>query len=101
MKTNEEFSKILFMDKKKIKTTEKEAGYRYWVVKIEDFVEALTEDELYYFFSMLDKYNYYREPKPINSYWLINRDEYNLPTLEDFLKALEPYKIKKDGANNS
>lgn len=89
------------MFKETVKERMKALNYRYWIVKIEDFVDSLSDSEVSSFFDMLDKYNKFREPKPINSYWLINRDEYNLPTVEDFLNALEPYKIKKDGTNNS
>lgn len=89
------------MDKEHIKLTMKERDYKYWIVKIEDFVDALSERELNNFFNMLDRYNEFRLPKPTNSYFLINRDEYDFSNAEEFIQALEPHKIKKDGINNS
>lgn len=88
------------MDKEYIKELAKKNSYRYWIVKIEDFVDALSEEELFDFFNMLDKYNDFRDPKAINSYFLINRDEYDFSNVEEFLQALEPYKLKKDGTSN-
>lgn len=89
------------MDKDHIKQVMKEHDFRYWVVKIEDFVDALSEEELQNFFNMLDQYNDFRDPKPLNRYFLVNRDEYDFSNVEEFLKAVEPFKIKKDGTNNS
>ena len=47
------------------------------------------------FDEMLAKYNESRLPKPINKYYVINRDEYPLMSREQFFECLKPFKVEK------
>jgi len=54
-----------------------EDDFKYFVIKMEDIFEALDEKWLSAFNEILKKYNEHRKTKdkPINKYWLVNRDE--------------------------
>lgn len=56
----------------------KDSDCKYFVIKAEDFFESLCEDMLREFNDMLYYYNDYREKqgKPVNKYFVLNRDEY-------------------------
>jgi hypothetical protein len=69
-----------------------EVNIKYFVIKVEDFFNSLSEEELLLFNEFLYKYNEHRKPKPINKYWIINRDEYNFKNLEEFLETLKENK---------
>lgn len=69
-----------------------ELNFKYFVIKANDWFDSLTEEQLLEFNNMLCTYNHFREPKPINSYFLINRDEYNFESNTDFLDFLKERK---------
>lgn len=57
----------------------KERDCKYYVIKIEDMAKACKDyPEFLQFQGFLDKYNKYRDSqcKPINKYFIVNRDEY-------------------------
>lgn len=61
---------------------------KYFVIKAEDLLEVLNEDMLREFSDMLYYYNEYREQqgKPINKYFVLNRDEYpQFKTAQEFI----------------
>lgn len=67
------------------------AGFKYWVLKIEDMIEGILHSgsmyELECFFDFLDIYNNFRaeKGKSPSNYWLINRDEVpDIKTFEEF-----------------
>lgn len=70
-----------------------ELGYKYFVIKADDWFDSLTEEQLLKFNEMLSKYNHFREPKPINSYFLINQDEYDFKSKEEFFEFLKERKL--------
>ncbi len=72
-------------------------GFKYFVLKVEDFLNSLNENEIYDFNEMLRNYNECRESKPINSYFLINRDEYDFKSIDEFLEFLK----ERKNANNT
>ena len=74
----------------------KSRGFKYFVLKAEDFLESLTESEILEFNDFLITYNEYRKPKPINTYFIIDRDDYTFENTEEFLKAIDNYKINKN-----
>jgi len=56
----------------------KRHGLRFFVLKAEEFLECLSEDEAYEFDELLKKYNASRRRRnktPWNKYWVVNRDE--------------------------
>lgn len=73
----------------------KEQDIRYFVLKIEDFLKCLTEEEILAFDEMLQKYNTSRLPKPINEYLLVNRDDYPSMSRKQFFECLKPFKEVK------
>jgi putative SOS response-associated peptidase YedK len=51
---------------------------KYFVLKMEDWFAALTDNDLMLFNGMLQKVERYREglgKSPNNDYWIVNRDE--------------------------
>lgn len=79
------------MEKQEIKEYMKSQNFKFWVLKIEDFVDALSEEELDAFNEMLRKHEEYRislGKSPANSYWVVNRDDTPIDNIEDFLKAV-------------
>lgn len=66
-------------------------GYKYFVLKASDLFLCLTEEEVKVFNNFLERYNKFREPKPINSYWILNRDDYKYKTFEEVHNALMAY----------
>lgn len=66
----------------------KDSDCKYFVIKAEDFFECLCEDMLREFNDMLYYYNDYREKqdKPVNKYFVLNRDEYpQFKSSEEFI----------------
>jgi len=56
----------------------REDGFKYFVLKCEDFLNALTSKEARAFDRMLQKHESYRVKKgksSSNRYWVVNRDE--------------------------
>lgn len=77
--------------KEEIKEYMKSQRLKFWVLKINDFVDALTEEELMVFNMMLQKHSEYRislGKSPGNRYWVVNRDDTPIQTLEEFLKVV-------------
>ena len=72
----------------------KEHGIKYFVLKGEDWMNALSADELYIFNEMLEAYNTYREPKPINKYLVLNIDEYTISGYEELKEIFKNYERK-------
>jgi hypothetical protein len=72
-------------------------GYKFFVLKAEDFLDCLTEEEVIMFNEFLRKHEQYRLGKgktPFNNYYVVNRDDVpHLKTKEEFFKAIG-YKIK-------
>lgn len=74
----------------------KNKGFKYFVLKMEDLFESCDENLLIGFNNVLRKYNDYRakQNKPVNSYWIVNRDE---PYANEIKKIIEKNeKIKLD-----
>jgi len=64
--------------KKKWKEHIKTQGLKFFVLKCEDFLDAITEDEADTFNEMLAKMERARQSLgkvPANKYWVVNRDE--------------------------
>lgn len=56
----------------------KRQGFKYFVIKIDEFFDALNEDEIEFFNDLLALYNKHRTKKgksAYNNYWIVNRDE--------------------------
>lgn len=55
----------------------KNINVKYFVIKIEDFLKSTDAMHLEEFYNILDMYNDYRKElgKPVNKYFVINRDE--------------------------
>ena len=66
-----------------------EQGFKYFVFKFEDFFDSLSKEEIEIFDSFIKKYNEYREPKPINKYWVLNQDEYYFKNINELLESIE------------
>lgn len=51
---------------------------KYFVFKIEDLLDAISEDDYMNLINIMDKYNQYREDneKPENKYFVVNREEF-------------------------
>ena len=76
-----------------------EKKLKFWVLKIEDFVEALTDEELLTFNKFLHKNALNREEKGkslTNQYWVINKNDTPIDNLEDFLKAAKYKENEKE-----
>ena len=66
--------------KKEILDFYKEGGFKYFVLKIEDLIESLSEDEIHKFWYILDCLNNYRRDilgkDKLNKYMVLNMDEF-------------------------
>ena len=74
----------------------KTEGLRFFVLKAEDFLRALSEEEAFYFNQMLKKHEDYRTGKgksSYNKYWVVNRDE---PYAEEVRELI----FKSEGVEN-
>jgi hypothetical protein len=73
-------------------------GFKFFVLKAEDFLDCLSEEEVEQFNYFLFKHEKYRISKgktPSNSYYVINRDDVpHLKTKEEFFEAVG-YKVNK------
>ena len=75
----------------------KSSELKFFVIKAEDFFEALSEEELTAFNNMLGVYTEFRKPKPVNEYYVVNKDDVpHLKTKEEFFKTIG-YEIKNNG----
>lgn len=69
----------------------KSSGFKYFVLKIDDFLNALGQYEGQKFNEFLDIYNIYREKlgKAESKYWVVNRDDVpHIKTWEEFAKCI-------------
>lgn len=70
----------------------KKDGFKYFVLKAEDFLTSLTEDEIIQFNNFLNNHQNYRiklGKTPFNNYYVVNRDDVpHLTNLDDFFKAV-------------
>ena len=67
----------------------KEEGIKYFVLKSEDLIDCLDEQDLFIFDDILRKYNEFREPKPINKYYVVNRDDVShIKSVKEFFKII-------------
>lgn len=70
---------------------------KFLVIKLEEFLTSVTEEEAHVLLYLLDKYGNYRESlgKPRgNEYYLVNKDDVpHLKTKEEFFEAVG-YKVK-------
>lgn len=69
----------------------KDINIKYFVIKIEDFLKSTDAMHLEEFYNILDMYNEYRKNlgKPINKYFVINRDECpELNNAEEFINFM-------------
>lgn len=67
---------------------------KYFVIKVSDFFDCLTEREVFEFNKFLEKFNKYREQefnKPVNRYLVINKDEYNINDIYELENILKDY----------
>lgn len=70
----------------------KESKYKFWVLKIETFIQSLTDEEIVAFGQMLDKHGDYRVSigkTRDNEYWIVNKDDTPIDNIVDFLKAVK------------
>lgn len=68
-------------------------GFKFLVIKAEDLLSALSEDDLRRLDRMLAKFNKWRRDvrgKPVNSYYVINRDEPYADEVRDVLRKHIP-----------
>lgn len=79
----------------------KENKYKFWVLKMDTFVQSLTDEELIDFAQMLKKHADYRESigkSRNNLYWIVNRDDTPIDNINDFLRAVgAEHCIEEDG----
>lgn len=70
----------------------READIKYFVLKVEDFLNSLTEEECLEFDEFLVKHEEYRSnngKSPFNEYYVVNRDDVpNIKSREEFLKII-------------
>ena len=69
------------------------AGFKFFVIKAEDLFSTLNENGLLLFGDLLDEFNKWRREvrgKPINSYYVINRDEPYADEIRDVLRKHIP-----------
>lgn len=72
---------------------------KFWVIKAEDFVDALSDSQLRQFGNMLETNANTREGKGkprSNQYWVINKDDTPIDNLEDFLIAAKYKENEKE-----
>ena len=70
----------------------KKKDFKYFVLKAEDFLKCLDEDEVIQFNNFLEKHENFREArrKPrANNYFVVNRDDTPIKTVDEFLIAVE------------
>ncbi len=71
-------------------------GFKYFVVKMEDVFE-LNENALKSLDYLLMLYNKHRESKgkPINKYWVVNRDKSYANQVKELIEKNEGIKLKE------
>ena len=64
--------------KERVNRLYKSIDCKYFVFKIEDLLDAISEDDYMNFINIMDKYNQYREDnkKSENKYFIVNREEF-------------------------
>lgn len=76
----------------------KASGFKYFVLKCDDFLDSLGQYHGQKFNEFLDMYNKYREKlgKDINKYWVVNREDVpHIKTWEEFAKHIKYNKDDK------
>lgn len=69
----------------------RENGFKYFVIKVDDFLNAISESELVEFGNMIARFNGERElkGKKKNSYYVMNRDEVpNIKSTDQFINLV-------------
>jgi hypothetical protein len=67
-----------------------EDGFKYFVLKIDDFLASLDDEEIKLFNIFLYKHENYRESKGkrrTNSFWVVNRDEPYAPKVRELINT--------------
>lgn len=64
--------------KERVNRLYKSIDCKYFVFKIEDLLDAISEDDYMNLITIMDKYNQYREDneKSENKYFVVNREEF-------------------------
>lgn len=64
--------------KERVNRLYKSIDCKYFVFKIEDLLDAISEDDYMNLINIMDKYNQYREDnkKSENKYFIVNREEF-------------------------
>lgn len=64
--------------KERVNRLYKSIDCKYFVFKIEDLLDAISEDDYMNLINIMDKYNQYREDnkKSENKYFVVNREEF-------------------------
>lgn len=64
--------------KERVNRLYKSIDCKYFVFKIEDLLDAISEDDYMNLITIMDKYNRYREDneKSENKYFVVNREEF-------------------------
>ena len=83
--------------KERVNRLYKSIDCKYFVFKIEDLLDAISEDDYMNLITIMDKYNRYREDneKSENKYFVVNREEF-----PRFKKAEEFFTWLKNKNNN-
>lgn len=84
--------------KERVNRLYKSIDCKYFVFKIEDLLDAISEDDYMNLINIIDKYNQYREDneKPENKYFVVNRADTRFDKAKDFFEWL---KNKNDRIN--
>lgn len=84
--------------KERVNRLYKSIDCKYFVFKIEDLLDAISEDDYMNLINIMDKYNQYREDneKPENKYFVVNRADTRFDKAKDFFEWL---KNKNDRIN--
>jgi hypothetical protein len=72
------------------------SGFRYFVLRIDDMLEALSPRDAMTLSRLLDKYNEHRgkKGKPTRSYWVVHRDWKCGPLVKSLIE--QEFNIKLD-----
>lgn len=69
----------------------KSSGFKYFVLKIDDFLDSLGQYESQKFNEFIETYNKYRKRlgKEESKYWVVNRNDVpHIKTWEEFAKCI-------------
>lgn len=81
--------------KERVNRLYKSIDCKYFVFKIEDLLDAISEDDYMNLIAIMDKYNRYREDneKSENKYFVINREDFpRFQKAEEFFSWLKSKK---------